>query len=101
MTMPLFADTSVINIECPPEQYSASMIARAVEDADAHLVSLSVSPGEGTAEVELRVTLRDPWPAVRSLERYGYEVVSALPSDETVRSVQEERLDALRAYLNV
>ena len=39
-------DSSIINIKCSHHDYSASAIAMAVEDADAHLVDMFSSPSD-------------------------------------------------------
>lgn len=97
----LCTECSIIEIECDPADYSASAIARAVEDSDAHLTGLSISPAEGKTKVTLQVTLRNPQPAVRSLERYGYRVLTAESSLSPDETLAGERLSALRAYLKV
>lgn len=100
--MPARDDSSVIVVECAPESYSASSIAHAVEDADAHLVDMISRPGsEGRLNVTLRVRMTDPSAAVRSLERYGYEVVESSGREMANAAVAEERLSALQVYLNV
>lgn len=69
-------DSSWIEMETSPEDYSASRIARAVEDADTHLVDMISNPGDrGEIRVMLRVRREDPSPVVHSLERYGYTVL--------------------------
>ena len=97
-------DCSVITLECSPEEYSASQIARAVEDSDAHLVDLLTAPGEGgSILVTLRVRHSDPSAAVRSLERYDYHVIEAHGAGSQLRDAElsEERLNSLRALMNV
>lgn len=97
-------DCSVITLECRPEDYSASLIAHAVEDSDAHLVDLLTSPGEdGHMVVTLRVRHNDPTAAIRSLERYDFRVTEAHGSGSELREAElsEERLMALRALINV
>lgn len=70
-------DSSVVEVECAPGDYSASRIAMAVEDADTHLMDLWTTPGEhGKLLVNLRVRRVDPTSVVHSLERYGYTVTS-------------------------
>lgn len=93
-------ETSIIRLVCTPEDYSASMIARAVEDSDAHVTALHTEFEGGKTTVTLRITLRNPEPAVRSLERYGYEVTDTdfyAPG----LTLSEERLQALQSYLDV
>lgn len=95
-------DCSVIDVECSPSDYSASQLARAVEDADVHLVDLLSAPGEdGSLRVTLRVRCEDPSPAVHSLERYGYNVTASSGHEDVSRTAAMERLLALQALINV
>lgn len=97
-------DCSIITVECAPEDYSASILAQAVEDSDAHLVDLFSVPGEnGQVKVTLRVRHSDPTAAVRSLERYDFHVIEAHSSGDTIQSIEiaTERLLSLQALMNV
>lgn len=97
-------DCSVITVECRPEEYSASMLAHAVEDSDTHLVDLLTVPDkDGYLRVTLRVRNTDPSSTVRSLERYDYHVVEAhgAESGNVNATIAAERLLALRTLLNV
>ena len=97
-------DCSVITVDCAPEDYSASIIAHAVEDSDAHLVDLFSSPGEnGRIRVTLRVRHSDPTAAVRSLERYDFHVLESHSSGDAMQSLEiaTERLLSLQALMNV
>lgn len=97
-------DCSVITVECAPEDYSASILAHAVEDSDAHLVDLFSVPGEnGQVKVTLRVRHSDPSAAVRSLERYDFHVLEAHSSGDAIQSMEiaTERLLSLQALMNV
>lgn len=97
-------DCSVITVECAPEDYSASVLAHAIEDTDAHLVDLFSAPGEnGRINVTLRVRHSDPTAAVRSLERYDFHVLEAHSSGDTIQSMEiaTERLLSLQALMNV
>lgn len=97
-------DCSVITVDCAPEDYSASILAHAVEDSDAHLVDLFSTPGEnGRIRVTLRVRHSDPTAAVRSLERYDFHVLEAHSSGDAVQSLEiaTERLLSLQALMNV
>ena len=74
-------ESSWVKVVCARTDYSASRIARAVEDCDAHLLNLNIlatSPSADTVAVLLRVGMRHGQSVVRSLARYGYdaEVVS-------------------------
>lgn len=95
-------DCSVITLECVPADYSASRIAHAVEDTDAHLVDLwSVPAADGKVRVTLRVRRDDPSQTVHSLERYGYEVLSAYGNGYSDSAEAELRLLELKTLLNV
>ena len=97
-------DCSVITIDCAHQDYSASVISHAVEDTDAHLVDLFTVPADnGRLTVTLRVRHSDPTAAVRSLERYGFNVIDAHASGNAMQSMEiaTERLLALQALMNV
>lgn len=105
-------DWSVIVVECAADQYSASLLSRAVEDCDAHVLNLNVVSGVALGEpsvVELRVNHRNPEPVARSLERYGYTVVatrSSAPGDDSdddggPDAVARRRVNELIRLLNV
>lgn len=95
-------DSSEIVVECAPHEYSASLLTRAVEDADAHVVDLISHPDrDGRIRITLRVRHSDPTAAVRSLERYGFDVVEFSGPKYASAVVSDERLSALQLYLNV
>lgn len=101
---PPIAESSRLLIGCQRSEYSASVIARAVEDCDAHLINLnvtSVTSEEAQIVIDLRVNHRNPSRIARSLERYGYTILaldeSALVDDETIRS----RFDQLMYLLDL
>ncbi len=95
-------DCSLITLECSPADYSASRIAHAVEDTDAHLVDLwSVPADGGRMRVTLRVRRNDPSATVHSLERYGYEVVSVYGNDYGDSEIAALRLLELKTLMNV
>lgn len=97
-------DCSVISLECAPQDYCASVLAHAVEDSDAHLVDLLTAPSDnGKLLVTLRVRHSDPTAAVRSLERYGFQVAEAHSAVDSIQSIEiaTERLLALQAMMNV
>lgn len=95
-------DCSVIQLECAPADYSASAIARAVEDADVHLVDLLSAPGlEGKISVTLRIRCDNPEGVIHSLERYGYTVTDGCSRSDSQPSVAWERLLELQTLINV
>lgn len=95
-------EASVLTVECAREDYSASLLAHAVEDVDAHLLNLSVMPADGgRLNVSLRIGHRDPQAAIHSLERYGFNVTEAYPGPDASPTALAERLAALQVFLNV
>lgn len=95
-------DSSTLWVECQPEEYSASRLAHAVEDADAHLVDLWTAPTDrGTVMATLRVRHTDPSAACHHLERYGFDVLGASGRDFSDYDLADERLRGLQALLNV
>lgn len=103
--LPEQPDASFLLVACNPEDYSASAMAKAVEDCDALLIGLSVTgmrDSSGRPVVALTVGTATADGAARSLERYGYEVIhtrSARPGPEHERNM--ERLGELLHYLEM
>lgn len=67
--MPARPDASRLTVTCRPGDYSASAIARAVEDCNAHLLNLNVTSdtdADGDLTVELRISHRDTGAVARS-----------------------------------
>mgnify|MGYP000012328118 CR=1 FL=1 len=98
-------DASHLLVACNPQDYSASAMAKAVEDCDAQLLGLSVTgmrDSAGRPVVALTVGSASADGAARSLERYGYEVIhtrSAAEGPEHARNM--ERLGELLHYLEM
>lgn len=103
------ADTSSLLVACDRRDYSASRLARAVEDADAHLLNLNVTSlladdaPDGTVVVALRVGRRDALAVARSIERYGYEVLdfSGDTGDDDSYDTARRNADALLRLLEM
>ena len=79
----LYPDTNgaELLLDVAPADFSASLIARAVEDADRHLVNLNVMGGRSGDTGRMLVALRIDTPdglaeVARSLERYGFSIVA-------------------------
>lgn len=73
-----------------PDEYSATAIARAVEDCDVHLVNLNLTSArtdDGWLVVAVRVDCATADAVVRSLERYGYRIIA---SNGTAASIDDE-----------
>lgn len=117
---PPVGESSRLLVGCRREDYSASRIARAVEDCDAHLLNLNVTSMGDTADVynnlasdnardgklpvvfDLRVSHRNPSCITRSLERYGYTVLDTLSDDDSSdTAVARERIDQFFRFLEI
>lgn len=102
---PRIEESSRLLVSCIPADYSASRIARAVEDADAHLLNLNVTTDgerlDNRTVAELRVSHRSPLAVARSLERYGFEVVDIDHSALTTDPLAGDRLGELLYYLDL
>lgn len=98
------ADTSWVEMDVAASDYSASAVARAVEDADATLLALVAEPdkeGVPMMHVSLHVDHADPSAVVHSLSRYGYDVRYASGGRNADLETARERYAALALYLNV
>lgn len=101
-------DWSRLLVGCHPADYAASLMARAVEDCDAHLLSLALLPSGKTADsadayplhVELCVNHRNPEAVARSLERYGFAVLAWRSSADSATRSERNYLNLMR-YLQV
>lgn len=95
-------DSSLICVECHPADYSASALAHAVEDADAHLVDLWTVPTDhGSIQATLRVRHSDPSACIHHLERHGFNVTRSIGANYADADIARERLLALQTLLNV
>lgn len=116
---PPVGESSRLLVGCSREDYSASRIARAVEDCDAHLLNLNVTSMGDSADVydnmasdttdgkfpvifDIRVSHRNPSGVTRSLERYGYTVLDTCSSDDTTdMDASRERIDQFFRFLEI
>ena len=91
-------------IACRRDEYSASRICRAVEDADAHVLNLNVTTitaGIDEWVVELRIDHRNPLMVSRSLERYGYRVIGVDGEIDDFEDDNRRRVDDFLRYLDI
>ena len=95
-------DSSVIVATCRATDFSASVLARAVEDADANLVDFLSQPDkDSNMRITMRVSHTNPSAVCRSLERYGFKICEAFGQDISDSDIYNERIKALQVYLNV
>jgi len=112
---PPVADSSRLLVGCRRADYSASRVARAVEDCDAHVLNLNVVgsddssvsgellPADGFSDMffDLRVSHRSPEAVARSLERYGYTVLLASNAAGADADTLRRRMDGVLRYLEM
>ena len=102
---PQSSDTSALLVAVWPADYSASAIAKAVEDCDVQLLGLSVTAmraDNGRNIVLLRVGAADTAAISRSLERYGYETISTdAAGDPRLRARDISRVNELLHILEI
>lgn len=114
---PPVAESSRLLVGCRREDYSASRIAHAVEDCNAHLLNLNVTSAGQTAGYDsgdedfvdgkfpvvcdLRVSHRNADSISRSLERYGYTVIMSSDSEAPDDSTLRQRINELFHYLEI
>lgn len=98
-------DSSLLLVACHPADYSASAMAKAVEDCDIQLLGLAVTAmrhPDGRIVVALRVGARSAAGAARSLERYGYEVFfTRSPRGDAGLQEAIDRANELLHYLEI
>lgn len=104
LLFPPIEDESNLLLSCRRSDYSASQISRAVEDCDAQVLNLNVtslSKDVSDVVVSLRVNHRNPAPITRSLERYGYEVLTASSKSTNDADTMRSRANELLRYLEL
>lgn len=106
--VPPMTDGSTIIVAVDPSDFLASRMARAVEDTDAHLLNLNVTAERTPHDeliVHLRVDRRNGDAVARSLERYGYRILSvenaATMGGPDLDDATRDRVNALLRYLEI
>jgi len=96
-------ENSLLILEVPLKDYTLTEIARIVESNNAHVVSLSVIPISGGADllVSLKLDVNDLSAVLRSFERFNYRIVYYYMREGEVTDTQKERLDELMYYLEM
>ncbi|MGM9843363.1 MAG: hypothetical protein ACI30S_03980 [Muribaculaceae bacterium] len=101
---PVNIDATEMVIACDPDDYSAALIARAVEDCNAHVLNLNLT-GERTDKgdliVDIRVNHRNGDHIARSLERYGFEVLDYAGTDDDDDDTARERALEILKILDI
>ena len=96
-------ENSLLILEIPVKDYTLTEVARIVESNNAHVLSLSVMPISGGADllISLKLDVQDLSLVLRSFERFNYRVVYYFMREGVVTDTQKERLDELMYYLEM
>ena len=96
-------ENSLIIMEVPFIDYTATDIARIVESNNAHIMNLFVLPiADGnTLLISVKLNLIDPSPVLMSFERFNYKVLHYDMKDGIITDTHKARLDELLYYLDM
>lgn len=100
---PPLPDSSYLLVGTGADDFMASRIAHAVEDADANLINMNVTRGKQPGNrhiIHLRVSHRNTERVARSLERYGYNVLRVSDDEDTLSDLSM-RHEELMHYLSI
>ena len=83
--------------------YSLSEIARLVEENDAKILSLYVSSGPDTTEIDVTIKLNvfDLSSIIRNFERYDYSIKASFRDDDKMETLYKDRFEEFMRYLNI
>lgn len=102
---PAVDESCELIIECNRHDYSASIISRAVEDCNAHVLNLNVRADnlpDNRIMVALRINHLQGEAVARSLARYGYDIIEITGSGiDSLSEVTKERINELIHYLEL
>jgi len=102
---PVMEGSMHLLLGCRRGDYSASRIARAVEDCDAHLLNLNVlldENGQYDLLADIRVNRVNGESVARSLARYGFDVISFTGGDDNADdSTMKQRVEELLRYIEM
>jgi CBS domain-containing protein len=94
---------SIVAIEINPLDYDLSNIARLAESNNIKIQTLFTYPVSQTEKLTmlLKIDTEDASPFLRSLERFGYNVIYYSHKDGLIDEVLMKRLDELMYYLKI
>lgn len=105
MLFPPVKESCELTAECRRIDYSASAIAHAVEDADAHLLNLNVTAATASTDdrirIDMRVSHRNGGSVARSLERYGFDIVDIREGFDTDAELMRSRINELLTHIEM
>lgn len=97
-------ESTELTLVVRPADYSASILARAVEDCNANVINLNVTGDrseEGYLVVDLRVDVVNGGAVARSLERYGFEVIDFVSPEDRGFDTARDRANEILRILDI
>ena len=83
--------------------YSLSQIAQIIEGNNVKVLSIYITSSKDSTkmEVTIKVNTSDLSSVIRTFERYNYEVMTWVTTNDTMDDFYSERYDQLMKYLNI
>lgn len=97
-------ESTELTLVVRPADYSASILARAVEDCNANVINLNVTgerSDDGYLVVDLRVDVVNGEAVARSLERYGFEVIDFVSPEDSGFDTARDRANEILRILDI
>ena len=101
---PYNPDSSRFILICNRNDYSASRIAHAIEDCNAHVLNLNVTDdvlSDNMIAVDVRVDRKEIASITRSLARYDFMVINSDDSGNAVSENERQRVAELLRYIDL
>jgi len=94
---------AIIILELNQSDYVLSQIAQIVEDQDAKILSLYVTPEKESTRMELTIKLNqmEIQAIIQALNRYNYTIKATYTEDQERDEDLRDRYDSLMNYLNI
>ncbi len=94
---------AIIILELNQSDYVLSQIAQIVEDQDAKILSLYVTPEKESTKMELTIKLNqmEIQSIIQALNRYNYIIKATYTEDQERNDDLRDRYDSLMNYLNI
>lgn len=93
----------IIVLEMTEHDYSLSQIAQIIEGNNVKVLSIYITSSKDSTkmEVTIKVNTSDLSSVIRTFERYNYEVMTWVTTNDTMDDFYSERYDQLMKYLNI
>ncbi|HBB93355.1 MAG: hypothetical protein A2X22_13385 [Bacteroidetes bacterium GWF2_49_14] len=94
---------AILVLTMAARDYSLASLSRIIEENNARILSLFVSPAPGSTEIQvtIKINTTEIIAITRSLERFGYSVSSYFLDNDTVDDFYRSRYEELMNYMNL